>query len=438
VLHAANNVALMDMIMEYLDHEGQKSSTFASPVQPLGPHVKIWAESLPEFDASPISNPPPSYQETEFSDSTERSFSPMGSMFSDTSSYEEEEGCRTPPTPIDPLRSSLVYSNDVKHPETPSSALPEALIVIPKSIYHSKRESPVSPLSPISRTPIEPTMQATITNLVDIMPECMEEFIPEASPVKRSSTNRKPGARLSLKRKPVARLQIQIPTTSVSPIEEVTPTPQPRPYSAAIPPLHVGEMLVTHDDIKAPKPVRHSTPVPVLGKKLLRNLEIEARNSAPVRSPIISLPPVVSRTKQQQIEKIPPPKTETKSQDDEAVAFGTNMGIWFTKGFFAGGAGLTLTMSRRYLTYSKMEWVVENEDGSGFLKCYSQTNSLSRRTGMCGFSLPVRDALLMKARLPGHGWKSDFPISETDGKRKDRGVTYGSNSVCCEECFAIL
>jgi hypothetical protein len=197
-------------------------------------------------------------------------------------------------------------------------------------------------------------------------------------------------------------------------------------------------MLVTHDDIKAPKPVRHSTPVPVLGKKLLRNLEVEARNSAPVRSPIISLPPVVSRTKQQQIEKIPPPKTETKSQDDEAVAFGTNMGIWFTKGFFAGGAGLTLTMSRRYLTYSKMEWVVENEDGSGFLKCYSQTNSLSRRTGMCGFSLPVRDALLMKARLPGHGWKSDFPISETDGKRKDRGVTYGSNSVCCEECFAIL
>jgi hypothetical protein len=30
-----------------------------------------------------------------------------------------------------------------------------------------------------------------------------------------------------------------------------------------------------------------------------------------------------------------------------------------------------------------MEWVVENEDGSRLLQCYSQTNSLSRRTGMC-------------------------------------------------------
>jgi hypothetical protein len=296
----------------------------------------------------------------------------MGSMFSDTSSYEEGEGRQTPPTPVDLIRSSLVYSNDARHPETPSSALPEALIVIPNSIYHMKKESPVSPVSPISRTPIEPTMQATITNLVDIMPECMEEFIPDASPVKISS----------IKRKPLTKLQLQIPTTDVSPIEEVTPTPKPRPSSVALPPLHVGEMLLIYEDIKAPKPVRNSTPVPVLGKKLLRNLEKEARDSAPVRPAKLSLSPLVSRTKQQQIEEIPPPPTKTKSQDIEAVAFGTNMGIWFTKGFFAGGVGLTLTMSRRYLTYSKMEWVVENEDGSRLMKCYSQTNSLSRRTGM--------------------------------------------------------
>ncbi|CZR66781.1 uncharacterized protein PAC_16682 [Phialocephala subalpina] len=53
---------------------------------------------------------------------------------------------------------------------------------------------------------------------------------------------------------------------------------------------------------------------------------------------------------------------------------------WFHDGFCAGSDGLQLTMSRRVATFSKLEWAVESSDESRNVRCFTQTNTLSRRT----------------------------------------------------------
>ncbi|KUJ17073.1 uncharacterized protein LY89DRAFT_734064 [Mollisia scopiformis] len=53
---------------------------------------------------------------------------------------------------------------------------------------------------------------------------------------------------------------------------------------------------------------------------------------------------------------------------------------WFHSGFCASSTGLQMTMSRRVATFSKLEWAVESSDSKRGIRCFTQTNTLSRRT----------------------------------------------------------
>ena len=87
-----------------------------------------------------------------------------------------------------------------------------------------------------------------------------------------------------------------------------------------------------------------------------------------------SLPAPARRT-QREIEAIPEPAS---AKSEAAASLGTNLGF-ATKGLFAGEQGLQFSMSRRVITMSKMEWEILNTTGSQLMRCYEQTNSLSRR-----------------------------------------------------------
>jgi hypothetical protein len=89
-----------------------------------------------------------------------------------------------------------------------------------------------------------------------------------------------------------------------------------------------------------------------------------------------SLPAPARRT-QKEIEAVP--ERAVPAILEEPASFGTNLGALDTKGLFAGEQGLQFTMSRRVITMSKMEWLIESPGGSRVLKCYEQTNSLSRK-----------------------------------------------------------
>jgi hypothetical protein len=87
--------------------------------------------------------------------------------------------------------------------------------------------------------------------------------------------------------------------------------------------------------------------------------------------------PVTARRTQKEIEAIPEPALVTKLKNP--AGFGTNLGASDTRGLFAGEQGLQFTMSRRIITMSKIEWMIESPGGSRILKCYEQANSLSRK-----------------------------------------------------------
>ncbi|KAH8783704.1 hypothetical protein BGZ57DRAFT_925783 [Hyaloscypha finlandica] len=118
---------------------------------------------------------------------------------------------------------------------------------------------------------------------------------------------------------------------------------------------------------QAPAQIRHSL-MPLPNK----HFQVEQQKHAPIRH---SLPAPARRT-QQELEAIPEPAS---SKPEEPTVFGTNLGIWDTKGLFAGEQGLQFTMSRRVVNMSKMEWEILSPGGSRVLKCYEQTNTLSRR-----------------------------------------------------------
>jgi hypothetical protein len=103
-----------------------------------------------------------------------------------------------------------------------------------------------------------------------------------------------------------------------------------------------------------------------------KNFQVEQQKHAPIRH---SLPAPARRT-QQELEAIPEPAS---AKPEEPTVFGTDLGIWDTKGLFAGEQGLQFTMSRRVVNMSKMEWEILSPGGSRVLKCYEQTNTLSRR-----------------------------------------------------------
>ncbi|KAI9054869.1 hypothetical protein LZ554_002013 [Drepanopeziza brunnea f. sp. 'monogermtubi'] len=57
-----------------------------------------------------------------------------------------------------------------------------------------------------------------------------------------------------------------------------------------------------------------------------------------------------------------------------------SQGLWLTKGFFSGPLGMHIKMTRRIKAFSKVEWIVEGENGSTLLKCFGQAKSTSRQT----------------------------------------------------------
>jgi hypothetical protein len=87
--------------------------------------------------------------------------------------------------------------------------------------------------------------------------------------------------------------------------------------------------------------------------------------------------PASARRTQKEIEAVPERAAPAKLE--ESASFWTSLGALDTKGLFAGEQGLQFTMSRRVITMSKMEWLIESPGGSRVLKCYEQTNSLSRK-----------------------------------------------------------
>lgn len=101
-------------------------------------------------------------------------------------------------------------------------------------------------------------------------------------------------------------------------------------------------------------------------------IEMIQKPSPPLRFSV----PVPARRTQQEIEAIP---AAASPELDHSGTFERNLGFLFMNELFAKAQGLQFTMSRHVITMSKMEWVTEGVDGSRLLKCYEQTNSLSRR-----------------------------------------------------------
>jgi hypothetical protein len=471
---STNNTALMDMIYGILGRDGPISPIFPTHVEqePSKAKVMRWANSLSEHQ-SPVDKAPPPIYEYDHS-LPRRTPSPMGSMLSESSSYDSSQGPKTPTfsshaPPM--IRRRFSYEEETNVPATPTRPPPPppVLSVPPRSSSHNHTNSLPSPSS-------VPAMKATITSLVD-------DFMPEFLPSPEETTPAKPTRPTNLRI-----------STNVLPYP-VTPT-QKYPELVLAPPLHptlqIGQ-LVSPESVQSPNPVRSSAPVAESSKKLLRELNgnfspairqslgfppnksmvskegprasvrhsmppspskavrfgihprppvlsvvikerpqisnakpakpldasktfdsrdryrqrnsitpspttqkimIEERPRIQVRHSVMlpasqplqsdqqkptpirqSLPPPTRRT-QQEIEAIPAP---TPAKFEEPASFGTNLGIWFTKGFFAGEQGMQFVMSRRFVTTSKMEWAIEETDGSRLLKCFDQTNALSRR-----------------------------------------------------------
>jgi len=472
---STNNTALMDMIYGILDRDGPISPNFPTPIEQDLSKAKVmqWANSLAQYQSPVDKSPSPIY--AEYDDSPPQNIpSPMGSMFSESASYDSSSGPKTPtlsgPVPAI-VRRRFSYEEETKIPETPTRPPPEPPVHSTPPRYSSHTRTSPSP----SPNPVPP-MKATITSLVD---DFMPEFIP--SPV-----DTRPAKPTNL------RISTQILPYPVTPTSQY---PRLRLAPPLLPSLQVGQ-LVSPESNKSPTTVRSLSLVTERSKKLLKELEghyspvrpsmefppnksivslerplaparhsmqsspskairFEERPRAQARPPVLSivieersqvsgvntsvpsaagktfdsrdryrrrssvtpspttknmiseeylriqlrhsvmpppskpfqveqlksapirhsLPPPARRT-QEEIEAIPVP---APVKPEEPASFGRNLGIWFTKGFFAGEQGMQFTMSRRVVTMSKTEWTIEGADGSRILKCQQQTNSLSRK-----------------------------------------------------------
>jgi len=135
-------------------------------------------------------------------------------------------------------------------------------------------------------------------------------------------------------------------------------------------------------------PTRYSVQFPSPRPSTSRRSSIQV---TPTRSPLQTLPehpiqiqrrpvpvePTTTRMqKKAEIEKVPVQQETLPASPKSPV----NAGVWFTKGFFAGREGMQFKMTRRVTNFSKMEWVIESDDGSKILKSFGHSNSLSRKT----------------------------------------------------------
>jgi hypothetical protein len=177
-----------------------------------------------------------------------------------------------------------------------------------------------------------------------------------ANPIPRHQLNydefRKGSTRYSVQAAPSKRLLDDLQE------QQLIPTIAPlkyKPYSAPRSPIRQSRVEI---ELHIPQQQR---PVPV-----------------PVKYKPYSPPKNPPKRTQAEIEAIPT-SASSSAKHEEPVAFATNRGILFTGGFFAREQGLELRMTRMVTTFSKMEWLIQDLSGSRKLKCFAQTNSLSRR-----------------------------------------------------------
>jgi hypothetical protein len=162
--------------------------------------------------------------------------------------------------------------------------------------------------------------------------------------------------------KPLRQVEQHMPSPTRAPPNKPRQVEQKMPSPTRPPPCIPSEI-----EQQRPAQIRHSlTPLP--------SEQFQIEPPKPNQSKYFL--PAPARRTQAEIEAIPEPAL---SKAEEPASFGTNPGIWDTKGLFAGEQGLQFTMSRNVITMSKMEWEIQSPGGSRVLKCYEQTNSLSRR-----------------------------------------------------------
>lgn len=259
---AANNTALMDMIYGILDRgDGPTSPTFPVSVEHDLSRTKVlqWASSLSEFESPVDKTPPPIYPE--YDHSIPRSPSPMGSMFSDSSSHDSSSGPKTPTlsNPVPTIRKKFSWEKLQRVPSTatkPSSGS-LAVSVPPRSSSHNRTNSSPSP-SPV------PAMKATITSLVD---DFMPGFVPDFEPPSVQTKPAKP---------PVLRISTEVPPYPVTPTSR-------RPELVYPPSLQAGHQVTHRISPQSPNQsplLRRSSEVI---RKPLKDLQ---GNISPIKQPI--------------------------------------------------------------------------------------------------------------------------------------------------------
>jgi hypothetical protein len=281
------------------------------------------------------------------------------------------------------------------YPVTPTQKYPE-LVLAPPLLPSLQVVPLVSPESTHSPTPVRTSAQ-----FAESSKKLLRELEGHYSPVIRHSLYFPPNKGMASQEGPRAPVRHSMPPSpSKTARYEERPRAHPRPPALSVvieerpqtsivtlvKPSDVGKTFDSRDRYRrrnsiTPSPtalkvmteerpriqVRHSV-MPSASQPL----QLEQQKPAPNRHSF----PAPPRRTQQEIETIPAPGP---AKFEEPASFGTNLGLWFTKGFFAGEQGMQFTMSRKVITMSKMEWAVEGTDGARLLRCFEQTNSLSRR-----------------------------------------------------------
>jgi hypothetical protein len=222
---AIKNFLLMDTILSYLDENDPASPLYQSPLQTRNRIVKQWAASLPDFFTSP--DDAVILENTACDNSPRRSTgSSAGSLLSDSSSYEESRGPKTPTcsSPTDLTMRRSLPSADVRLVDLPADATSMATSrADPKIRRKFSFELDPEPLSCIPDIPTNnitrgeiptrgfaedlnisscsdpphPKMQATITSLDDFLPDYIASL--QITPTKKSTKPEHPELRIDTK-----------------------------------------------------------------------------------------------------------------------------------------------------------------------------------------------------------------------------------------------
>ncbi|KAJ5052265.1 uncharacterized protein L3040_002019 [Drepanopeziza brunnea f. sp. 'multigermtubi'] len=123
--------------------------------------------------------------------------------------------------------------------------------------------------------------------------------------------------------------------------------------------------VVAHPEVPSPVPRKSEIQTP----NVVAQLEKQARRTSQIR-------------RQSKFKILSPLKKKLDvAQPVNSVLESTpSQGLRLTQGFFSGPLGMHIKMTRRVKAFSKVEWIVEGENGATLLKCFGQSKSTSRQT----------------------------------------------------------